>query len=162
MFTILLEDVLRDLLSVYVLNDFVLASSPGGRRYQVCVRPVELEGRVSFVSYLKLPKEELVVLGLLTAVVAGVDNKDVALLNHVLQYVAPPSHVGDPTAFDLPHLTNRLPPSVKLLKIDSPDLLLLILRNQRLHLYRVAEVGSFSAGAKMAIEIFVRRVFTIF
>ena len=31
-----------------------------------------------------------------------------------------------------------------------------------LHLHRVAELGSLSSGAKMAMQIFVKRVFTIF
>ena len=109
--TIRPEDVPRDLFSVYVMNDLVLASSPGGRRHQVYVRPVELEVRVSFVSHLKLPKKEPVVFGLVSAVIAGVDNKDVALLNHVLHHVAPPSHVGDPTAPKLPHPANLLHPN---------------------------------------------------
>ena len=116
--TIRPEDIPRDLFSVYVMNDLVLASSPGGRRHQVYVRPVELERRVSFVSFLHFPKTLLVILGLVTAVVTGVENNDDVrfLLSQFKNQVSTPSQVGDPTALKLPNPTNLLPPRVKLLK----------------------------------------------
>ena len=46
----------------------------------------------------------------------------------------------------------------KLIKIPSQGFLLIIKVNSYI---RVAELGSLSSGAKMAMEIFVKRVFTI-